>query len=163
MPNQAIFTIGYEGSTADMVLWSLENSEVEVLVDVRWRPASRKSGLSKTPLGEACAHRNIAYVHERHLGTPPEIMKEFRETGYYDWDAYQAFLATQYEPLAKVQEIAAAKRICLLCYEADPAMCHRRFVAAAIGEALGIEVRNLKPVSTPETSPFPLLVSAPAL
>ena len=147
---EIVFTIGYEGSTAEMVLSALENSGVEVLVDVRWRPASRKPGLSKTPLGEACTLVNIAYVHERYLGTPPEIMKTYRTTGFYDWEAYQAFLAQQHEPLARVEEVAISKRVCLLCYEADAEMCHRRFVAAAIGEALGIEVRNLQPTCRAE-------------
>ena len=127
------------------MLGAVQRSGVEVLVDVRWRPSSRKPGLSKTSLGEACSRLNIAYVHERYLGTPPEIMRQFRATGEYDWPAYNAFLLSQQEPLARVQKLAASKRVCLLCFEADAATCHRRFVASAVAEALGQRVENLQP------------------
>lgn len=145
MPHD-VLTIGYEGSSAEKVLRTLQETGVEVLVDVRWRPASRKPGLSKTTLGASCDRLGIGYLHVKELGTPPEIMRHFRATGRYDWQAYNEFLGSQHDPLSRVKTLAAAKRVCLLCYEADAAVCHRRFVASAIAEQLGTQVRNLQPI-----------------
>jgi uncharacterized protein (DUF488 family) len=34
--------------------------------------------------------------------------------------------------LAQAKQLARGKRACLLCFEQDPMMCHRRFVAEMI-------------------------------
>src|SRR3712207_8952846 len=43
------------------------------LIDVRYRPQSRRPGMSKTRLGELLAEHGIAYEHRRALGTPPDL------------------------------------------------------------------------------------------
>ena len=71
---KVLFTLGYEGQTADEVFHRLEAAGVRILMDVRYRPQSRKSGLSKSNLAQTCAERGMIYVHDRDLGTPPEMM-----------------------------------------------------------------------------------------
>lgn len=143
MDQEAILTLGYEGRSAEEVVSSLKQAGVEMLLDVRYRPASRKAGLSKTPLSEALAERGIGYHHNRALGTPPEILKKERETGEYDWEAYQAFLDEQDEALEEAAEIIRESRTCLLCYEADAQECHRRFVADKLSALTGSDVKHL--------------------
>ena len=36
-------------------------------------------------------------------------------------------------------------RVCLLCYERDPAHCHRSRIAELIRERTGVEVKDLIP------------------
>lgn len=141
--NQPIFTLGYEGRDAEEVLDRLAAERIKLLIDVRYRPQSRKRGLSKNALTQGCDERGISYLHERDLGTPPEILKEHRETGFYDWDAYLSFLRSKEETLESVSEMAASSRACLLCYEADASECHRRFVAEEIKNRTGISVIHL--------------------
>jgi uncharacterized protein (DUF488 family) len=45
------------------------------------------------------------------------------------------------EALADI--VRSGRRVCLLCFEADPAHCHRSLVAKALGETVPIEVRHL--------------------
>jgi uncharacterized protein (DUF488 family) len=48
--------------------------------------------------------------------------------------------------LEELRELASGgRRVCLLCFEADPAHCHRTLVAEALAELLPIEVRHLRP------------------
>src|ERR671913_347110 len=38
-----------------------------------------------------------------------------------------------------------ARKLCLLCFEADPAHCHRTLVAAALAERVPVRVEHLRP------------------
>lgn len=143
MTVSSIYTIGYEGKSVEEVMEQLTEAGIELLVDVRWRPNSRKRGLSKTPLSQQCDEHGIAYLHDRQLGTPPEILDEYKQTGFYDWDAYEDFLDEQVESLSALTEQAGAKRACLLCYEADAGECHRRFVADRVATALEVDIVNI--------------------
>src|SRR5918995_6409294 len=67
-----LFTIGYERLLPPELVNELRVAGVERLIDVRYRPQSRRPGMSKTRLGELLAEHGIAYEHRKALGTPPE-------------------------------------------------------------------------------------------
>jgi uncharacterized protein (DUF488 family) len=130
-----LLTIGYQGCTIADVLEELRRARVSLLIDVRAVPQSRKPGFSKRQLAAGLDERGIAYVHLQGLGTPkpgrdavraghPERMEPiFRE--HMTSDRAQA-------ELAQAKGLARERRACLLCFERDPLMCHRRFVAEMI-------------------------------
>jgi uncharacterized protein (DUF488 family) len=139
-------TAGYQGRTADDLVQLLTQSGIEVVVDVRERPLSRKRGLSKRALSDRLACEGVEYVHIRELGNP----KSFRDAlkGGWAFDEFAAefksLLETQTAALAVLGDVAASKRTCLLCFEADPGSCHRSLVAEVLAESLeGIEVVHL--------------------
>src|SRR3954464_14665968 len=68
-----IWTIGYERLLPDELVAELRAAGVQRLIDVRYRPQSRRAGMSKTRLGELLREHGIAYEHRRALGTPPDI------------------------------------------------------------------------------------------
>ena len=68
-----IWTIGYERLLPAELVAELQAAGVERLIDVRYRPQSRRPGMSKTRLGELLADHGIAYEHRKPLGTPPDI------------------------------------------------------------------------------------------
>src|SRR5918999_3279447 len=68
-----VWTIGYERLLPPQLVAELEAAGVERVIDVRFRPQSRRPGMSKTRLGELLASRGIAYEHRRALGTPADI------------------------------------------------------------------------------------------
>lgn len=142
-----IYTIGYEGIDAPRVVELLKQNGVERLIDARYRPGSRKAGLSKTPLSVALAKEGIGYTHDRGLGTPPEIMKQLREEGVYDWDAYREFLLSQTDSLEQASDLARQEAICLLCYEANALECHRRIVADELAARTGLSVEHIPVVA----------------
>ena len=132
-----LLTIGYEGCTIDDVLAELRRARVSLLVDVRAVPMSRKPGFSKRQLAAGLDEQGIGYVHLQALGTPkpgrdavraghPEKMERiFRE--HMTSDRAQA-------ELAQAKQLTRKRRACLLCFEQDPRMCHRRFVAEMIAD-----------------------------
>lgn len=139
----AILTIGYEGITDRELLLQLSHARVEHVLDVRWRPQSRKRGLSKTPLSRALHEVGMSYTHERGLGTPPDILKAAHDNGVYDWDRYEEFLLQQSDALRSGRIVAEHERTALLCFEASPQECHRRVVARQLAATLGFRVEHL--------------------
>jgi uncharacterized protein (DUF488 family) len=144
-----LWTIGYERLPPDALVAELEAAGVERVLDVRFRPQSRRPGMSKTKLGIRLAEHGIAYESRRALGTPPEIRPLYR-TGAVRRaaDAFRAHLeqtaAAELDALAAELSAAGARRTALLCLEAEPAHCHRRVVAEQLRErAPGLRVVDL--------------------
>jgi uncharacterized protein (DUF488 family) len=52
---------------------------------------------------------------------------------------------SQFELETLADLVRGGRRVCLLCYEADPAHCHRSIVADALTSLVPIEVHNLTP------------------
>ncbi|MBI5088832.1 MAG: DUF488 domain-containing protein, partial [Actinobacteria bacterium] len=87
-------TIGYEGLIVDELVDQLRADGVEVVVDVRLNPISRKPGLSKTRLAAALDAVGIGYVHERALGNPPDNRAALRAGDADAWERLRAQLAS---------------------------------------------------------------------
>lgn len=130
-----VFTIGYEATTMAEFLTALQEAGVERVIDVRALPLSRRPGFSKTPLKNALGEVGIDYVHLKALGTPSEGRSAARAGRHED---LMRIYAGQLElPEAMVQaeqmrELAAERPSALLCYERDPAGCHRSLLLDAV-------------------------------
>ena len=130
-----LWTIGYEKLLPGALVAELEAAGVERVIDVRFRPQSRRPGMSKTRLGELLGEHGIAYESRRGLGTPPDIKVLFQRGRVQEAAAafrehVEANAAGEVDALAA--ELGHAPRTALLCLEADPAHCHRRVVAEAL-------------------------------
>jgi uncharacterized protein (DUF488 family) len=117
-----LWTIGYEKLLPPDLVAELEAAGVQRVIDVRFRPQSRRPGMSKTRLSERLADHGIAYEHRRSLGTPPDLRWLFH-AGRVD-EARAGYLAhvekTASEELdAMAAELDRAPRTALLCLEAD--------------------------------------------
>ncbi len=66
----AILTIGYEGASIEEFVTTLKLAEIDVLIDVRDVPISRKRGFSKGALSSTVEAVGIKYLHLRDLGDP---------------------------------------------------------------------------------------------
>jgi uncharacterized protein (DUF488 family) len=141
-----VFTIGYEGLVQDQLLDLLSASGVEVLLDVRAVPLSRKAGFSKSVLGASLAARGIAYLHDRRLGTPKPGRDAARKGHTAEmariFEAHLEGEAPQ-EALREATALAQTRRICLLCFERAPHDCHRAIVADRIHRETGLVIRHL--------------------
>lgn len=125
-------TVGYERRDLDEVVALLSDHGVEVLVDVRATPRSRKPGLSKRRLADALAEAGIDYRHEPRLGVPREQREAFRAGDEATHAAFRRRVATDdRDALERVAELARDRPVALLCYERDEQHCHRRLVAEA--------------------------------
>lgn len=141
-----LFTIGYEGATMDEFLSALREAGVKRVIDVRALPLSRRPGFSKTPLRFALAEVGIDYVHLRALGTPAEGRAAARAGRVSELERIYAGQLELPEAIVAGQEmkrLAAEQPSALLCFERDPAGCHRTLLWRAVaGEA---EVVDLVP------------------
>jgi uncharacterized protein (DUF488 family) len=140
-------TIGYERARVDDLLDVLRAAAVELVVDVRAVANSRRPGFSKKALAAHLAGAGMDYLHLRALGTPADgraaarsgrsdemrrIFAEHLRTAEAD-DALGALTGI----------VASGRRVCLLCFEADPADCHRSLVADAVARRVAVRIQHL--------------------
>jgi uncharacterized protein (DUF488 family) len=146
MKKPQVFTIGYEGADVDHFLTTLKDANVATLADVRAVALSRKRGFSKSALRDALASQDIGYRHFIKLGTPKEGRQAARAgDGELMRRIYcNEVLATEPAQAAfqELEDLAQAQPICLLCFERDPANCHRRVLAQRL-VARGFEAVDL--------------------
>jgi len=144
-----VATIGYESSTMAAVLDALKGAGVELLVDVRAVASSRRPGFAKSKLAANLAGAGIDYVHLRRLGTPSDGRAAARAGRHDEMKTiFREHLATgeAQEELGRLAELVrSGRKVALLCFEHDPAHCHRSLVAAALAERVPIAVEHLMP------------------
>ena len=130
---KTLFTIGYEGLSPDRLHAALKAADVAVLADVRAVANSRKRGFSKGALKAGLAEAGLGYEHFRSLGTPKSGREAARahDAGLMRRIYCEEVLDTADGGLAldALAELAAERPVCLLCFERDPARCHRRVLA----------------------------------
>ena len=142
-----IWTIGYEHLLPPALAAELEEARVERVLDVRYRPQSRRAGMSKTRLGEMLGDHGIAYESRRGLGTPPDIRWLFKNRRVAEGRI--AFRAHMEEHAAHeldrlLDELRDGPRTALLCLEEDPRHCHRSVIVTALRERRAdLEVTDL--------------------
>jgi uncharacterized protein (DUF488 family) len=125
---ECIFTIGYEGATQAELIEALRDAGVTRVIDVRAVPLSRKPGFSKNVLAAGLGEAGIDYVHLKALGTPPAGREAARKGRMNEMKRIYADQLETPEALldaAKLADLAAEKPSALLCFERDPAACHR--------------------------------------
>jgi uncharacterized protein (DUF488 family) len=130
-----IWTVGYEKLLPSALVAELRSAGVRRVIDVRYRPQSRRPGMSKTRLAALLAEHGTDYEHRRELGTPPDMRWLFHAGRTVEAAAaYQAHVESETpEALDELAaEIDVAPATALLCLEADPAGCHRRVITDAL-------------------------------
>ena len=103
------------------------------LVDVRDVAFSHKPGFSGGPLRDALAARGLGYLHAQFAGNPKWLRENSDSTPqalqFYRWyldefpeivDAFDATIAERH---------AAKQSMAIMCFERDPAECHRAIIA----------------------------------
>jgi len=141
----SFYTLGYQGHSLSTMVKLLAGHNVDVLVDVRQNPVSRKRGFSRGSLEKSVPEFGIEYIHCPELGTPPPIRKIYQSTGNIKkaLTAYEKHLRTQQESLATFLGKLGSQRFCLLCLETDHNQCHRSIIAQVLTELTGCQPIHL--------------------
>ncbi len=126
MRSAPLMTIGYEGKSVQALLDQLLASRVERVVDVRQLPLSRRRGFSKTMLASALVEAGIEYVHVRAAGNP--FRHDDASTSVV-LARFRRYAQEHVEVLSALRDAVAGARAALLCFEVDPASCHRSVLA----------------------------------
>lgn len=139
-------TIGYEGAELDDFLATLKAAGVTTLLDIRELPISRRRGFAKSALASALEGADIQYVHLAGLGDPKEG-REAARAG--DINKFVRIFTKHMKTRAALADLqrastyAKTETVCLMCYERDPSVCHRKIVADSLANLLKVEVRHL--------------------
>lgn len=122
--------MGYEGLTVGALLDRVRRCRVDVVVDVRANPSSRKPGFSKKPLGAALDEVGVAYLHEPLLGNAFRDHDDFVEA----MELMRRYLEEGEPALAvrRLADLARGRRVAVLCLERDQARCHRQVVVEMV-------------------------------
>ena len=146
MSGRTLYTIGYEKTLLKDVIATLSDAGIAVLLDVRDRPISRRPGFSKRQLAAGIEAAGMRYVHLAALGTPPEGRLAGRRR---EWDRFWPIVEEKLArpeaelDLQRAADTARAAPSCLLCFEADWHVCHRRRIAEILAERHGFAVSHL--------------------
>lgn len=117
------------------------------MADVRTVPASRRMPhFGKAALERMLPAHGIGYAHVPELGglrkpRPDSVNLGWRNEsfrGYADHMQTEEFWGA----LARLEEMAAARRVAVLCAEAVPWRCHRSLIADAL-TVEGVDVRHI--------------------
>lgn len=129
-----LYSVGYEGRTAEQVVDTVRLAGVRTVLDVRLDPVSHKPGLSKKRLADGLAEAEIEYVHEPLLGNPAENREGFRNSGVNAaCERFTEQLSNgSREALESLARLVQTTTVALLCSEADASRCHRQVISDAL-------------------------------
>jgi len=139
-----LLTAGYAGHDLNSFLLTLKRHDVQVVIDVRQNPISRKKGFSKSKLSTFLESNDVQYIHECALGVPKELRIKLK-SGQYAIASYlnkfRKYLTSHTETLDRLYELALRKRCCLICVEQCSEECHRSIVAKIVASRNGHKVK----------------------
>ena len=140
------FTIGYEGLSLEEFVKKLLLHKVKVLIDVREIPWSRKNGFSKTKLTQRFKQESITYLSFPELGSPQPTRNQLRDDEDYKkfFEAYSDYLDEHQESLIDILTLLKKRSVCLMCYEKDVNICHRKTIVEKIQSINGkLNIKHL--------------------
>jgi len=116
----------------------LQENEIDLVVDVRQNPISRKSGFSKAGLASILSDKGIGYHHYPCFGTPRRIRERYFKQGDVATALleFEKYLRTRERCVKVFLNQVSAKKFCLVCYESDHRSCHRSVVADKLAEIM---------------------------
>jgi uncharacterized protein (DUF488 family) len=132
-----IFTVGHSTRSHEELLGILRDAGVELLLDVRKVPRSRRHPqFEQAALASRLPDARIDYRHEPRLGgfrrprpdSPNGGWEQQGFRGYADYMQTDEFAAA----LDELEALAGPRRVSIMCAEAQWWRCHRRLIADAL-------------------------------
>ena len=142
-----VLTIGHSTRSIEALLALLAAHRIELVVDVRTLPRSRRHPhFDRERLSAALGRAGVAYEHEPELGGLRRPRPDSPHRGLAD-DGLRGFAdhmdtAAFERALARLIALAPERPTTILCAEALPEHCHRSLIADALA-ARGVEVRHI--------------------
>jgi uncharacterized protein (DUF488 family) len=131
-----LYTVGHSTRPIEELLTVLEEADIQLLVDVRTVPRSRRNPqFDGGMLSDELDSRGIAYWHEPAMGGFRQPTRGSLNSGW-EHPAFQGYADHMtsgefVEALDRLQAMARERPACLLCAEAQWWRCHRRLISDA--------------------------------
>ena len=154
----AIWTVGHSTRTIEEFIDLLRRNQIEILVDVRHFPGSRKfPHFGKVALQDALVAAGIRYEHLVDLGgrrpVHPDshniVWRNASFRGYADYMETEAFRAG----INHLLEIARTGRTAIMCSETVWWRCHRSMIADYL-RAMGVQVCHILGTKKVQEHPY---------
>ena len=132
-----VLTVGHSTHSLERFIELLAEHDVGVVADVRLAPGSRRMPhFGARPLAAGLEAAGIAYEHVRELGGRRKPRPDTPNTGW-EVEAFRGYadhmesdeFAAGY---ARLEALAADRRVAVMCAEALWWRCHRRLVSDAV-------------------------------
>ncbi len=134
--SRTVHTIGHSTRSIAAFLALLHAHSIELVVDVRRWPASKRNPqFHREALANSLRENNLAYIWRGDLGgfrkPAPDSVNTAWQVGAFR--AYADFMLTDEfaSILREMEELANVKRAAFMCAEAVPWQCHRQLLADA--------------------------------
>jgi uncharacterized protein (DUF488 family) len=142
-----IHTVGHSTRSFDEFLSLLQSADINLLLDVRRYPASRRyPQFNRENLKHSLRTHSIDYLHEPDLGGRRSAEADSRNLFWRNasFRAYADYLGSPEfrAALERLLQGAERKNVAIMCAEAVPWRCHRQLIADALA-ARGHEVRHI--------------------
>lgn len=142
-----VFTIGYERRDGEELMSVLREAGVDVLVDIRERPMSRKPDFRKSSLTELCEDFGLEYQSWTILGSTKDQRDQLKETKdiKHFHKRFRQYAKRKLESdIQRLGAIAKKQTIALLCYERCHEDCHRMVISNLLADHIDAEVLALQ-------------------
>jgi len=142
-----LYTIGYEGITAEEYMNRLYLKNIRLLVDVRKNSVSMKYGFSKSQLKGMCQKMGIGFLHIPELGIESDKRNKLESKKDYD-ELFRVYeTETLSERTAWLEKITALldkhERIAITCFEKEYTSCHRHKISDHLEKKFGVAVEHI--------------------
>lgn len=142
-----LYTIGYEGISAEEYMNRLYSKQVKLLVDVRKNSMSMKYGFSKSQLKNMCKKMGIEFLHISELGVESKKRKNLNSKKDYEqlFDEYeQEILPNRESELQRLQKLTEKyERIAITCFEREHTSCHRHKISDHLHTEYGVPIEHI--------------------
>jgi len=153
-----IWTVGHSTRAIDELIRALQSFEIELVVDVRSFPGSRRyPQFNQENLRASLAGAGVEYLHLPELGgrrraKPDSLNVAWRNEAFRGYADYMESVEFR-EGIGRLLNVAGTRRTAIMCAEAVWWRCHRSLISDFL-KAQGIEVTHIMEVGKSEQHPF---------
>ncbi|MGB7946270.1 MAG: DUF488 domain-containing protein [Candidatus Binatia bacterium] len=159
--DSSIYSIGHSTRSLDGFLELIERFRIQLLLDIRTIPRSRHvPQFNSASLERALQNHRVGYRHVKRLGGLRKPIHDSPNTGWRNlsFRGFADYMQTAdfKKGLSGLLDLAAEKKVALMCAEAVPWRCHRSLISDSL-LIRGIEVLHIisaKSVRLHELTPF---------
>ncbi len=131
---KSIYTIGHSTRTLEHFLTMLHSFNIEVLVDIRSYPGSKRyPHFNKEILETSLPKQSISYLHLKSLGGRKATKPDSKNTGWRHpaFRGYADYMETDEfkKGIEQLENIASKQKVAYMCSEAVWWRCHRSLVS----------------------------------
>ena len=153
-----IWTVGHSTRSGEEFIQILLGNRIEVLVDVRTFPMSRRyPQFNKDALAESLKESGIEYKHQANLGGRRKPRPDSHNSAWRNeqFRGYADHMETEQfkNGVRELLELASSKRVAVMCAEAVWWRCHRSLIADYL-KAAGHEVIHILDEKKTEEHPY---------